>query len=119
MLDDELLFELIGECTSPRGLSRQRFEFACRYLGHELGTGPSDGLNAEFESLLARNRLREAACLIVPEDWTVQLVRTPEKRSIARISIPARQFPVHTTAIDDASAIIGTLLTVLAVGPDR
>jgi hypothetical protein len=98
-------------------MSGAKFEAACRFVAHELGTGPSDGLNEPFEQLLMHGRKREAALLVVPLDWSVTLRRQGSGRSSAAIFGPSQADGVWAIADNDGLAVLAALAAAVLAGP--
>lgn len=106
------------ECiqTSP-GLQTDRFEAIARILAHELGSGPSDGMEDAFDALLAERREKEAALLIVPADWDISLGSDPGGRWAAAIRAPCQDTPASALADSEGAAILAALIAVILAGP--
>lgn len=98
-------------------MSAAEFEAVCRFIAHELGTGPSDGLNASFDRLLLDGRRREAALLVVPLEWSITLRRRGPGRSSAEIYGPSQPGGVWAVADDDGLAVLAALSAAILAVP--
>ena len=114
------LEQLMHECIqSGPGLQSKRFEEIGRVLAHELGSGPSDGMEELFSALLKHRRQREAALLIVPLDWAISIGADPNGRCAASIRAPCQTSPISAIADSEGPAILAALLGAIIAGPSE
>ena len=102
---------------SGKELTHDRFEWASRYLAHELGTLRDAEAEAVFDYLLKRDLRFAVGWSLVPPDWGIELRRDRNGKVTAAVTAPCQDQSVTVVTSDEGAAILAGLATAVMAGP--